>query len=317
MRKLAANFIIVAGLLGFSTFASAQQTISIGTGPELGLYYPVGGAICRLINGAGDLTCKAQKTSGSLDNIYGLRLRDLQFAIVQNDVKFKAFIGDNAVEGSPYEELRSLFTLHDEALSLLVKKDSGIVTFEDLIGKRIGVGETGSGSRWTFNTMLAVHDLMPDDFSEVVTHDMGEEMNRLCDGQIDALSFVQGHPSAMMSRLSDLCNISLIPLDEATIGSMVDMDNGYFRYWVPAEFYNGLNSSVPTIGIKATFVTHSEVPDEVIKSVLSAIFDDLDALKMQNKALASLEQEKMIPVNSSIPMHPAAKVFFSDCCDAR
>ncbi|MEM9579365.1 MAG: TAXI family TRAP transporter solute-binding subunit, partial [Pseudomonadota bacterium] len=144
---------VVAATMALGGAASAQEFISIGTGGVTGVYYPTGGAICRLVNRdrkEHGIRCAVESTGGSVYNINTIKAGELEFGVAQSDWQFHAFNGTSKFEGdAAFPELRAMFSVHAEPFTLLVRGDSGIDSFEGLKGKRVNVGNPGSGQRAT------------------------------------------------------------------------------------------------------------------------------------------------------------------------
>lgn len=142
--------------------ASANTFITIGTGGVTGVYYPAGGAICRLVNKDRKdhgLRCSVESTGGSVYNVNAIRAGDLEFGVTQSDWQFHGLKGTKVFEKQgPMPELRSVFSLHPEPFTLLARKESNIRSFEDLKGKRVNVGNPGSGTVASMDELLATMD---------------------------------------------------------------------------------------------------------------------------------------------------------------
>ncbi|MFN3662783.1 TAXI family TRAP transporter solute-binding subunit, partial [Yoonia sp.] len=136
----------------------AQDTfISIGTGGVTGVYYPAGGAICRLVNrdrAEHGIRCGVESTGGSIFNINAIRSGELEFGVAQSDWQFHAYNGSSEFEGSAFEDLRAVFSLHPEPFTVVARANAGITNFEDLQGKRVNIGNPGSGQRGTMEVVM-------------------------------------------------------------------------------------------------------------------------------------------------------------------
>ncbi|MEO8857956.1 MAG: TAXI family TRAP transporter solute-binding subunit, partial [Burkholderiaceae bacterium] len=129
--------------------AAQQKFVTIGTGGVTGVYYAVGGAICRLVNkdrAKTGIRCSVESTGGSVYNVNAIKAGELDFGMAQSDVQYQAYNGGGATK-EPNKDLRAVFSVHPEPFTLVARKESGITKFTDLKGKRVNVGNPGSGTR--------------------------------------------------------------------------------------------------------------------------------------------------------------------------
>ena len=201
--KIIATGLLALGLAG-TVQAAEQQFISIGTGGVTGVYYPTGGAICRLVNKERKehgIRCSAESTGGSVYNINTVRAGELEFGVAQSDAQYNAYngVGDFADAGK-FEDLRSVFALHPEPFTLVVRADTGIQSFEDLKGKKVNVGNPGSGQRATTEVVMKAYGMTMDDFALAAELKGSEMAQALCDGKIDAMIYTIGHPAAAITE---------------------------------------------------------------------------------------------------------------------
>ncbi|SME89656.1 hypothetical protein SAMN06265365_101238 [Tistlia consotensis] len=322
MRKSALAGIalaLAAGVWGASSSgvaATDQQLVMIGTGGITGVYYPAGGAICRLLNKNREKTgirCGVEPTSGSIYNIDEIRSGDLEFGIAQSDWQYNAYKGISEFQDKgPFEKLRSVFSLHAEPFTVLARDDSGIKTFDDLKGKRVNVGNPGSGQRATMEVVLEAEGWTLDDFSEVSELKPAEQSEALCDGKVDAIIYTVGHPNGSVQEATNDCDTHLAGVGGPAIQKLVE-DNPYYRWvTIPGGLYRGSPDDVTTFGVGATLVTSADVPDEVVYQLVKAVFDNLDDFRSQHPAFATLKPEQMIKDSLSAPLHPGAIRYYKE-----
>ncbi|MBC7360646.1 MAG: TAXI family TRAP transporter solute-binding subunit, partial [Desulfacinum sp.] len=157
MRRLffLATIMVCAGALvlgGAVVPAQAKTTfVTIGTGGITGVYYPTGGAICKIVNNKRDqygIRCTVESTGGSVFNINAVLAGDLEFGIAQSDRQYQAIKGEAEWQDKgPQQDLRAVFSIHPEAITLVAAEDAGIKSVQDLKGKRVNIGNPGSGQR--------------------------------------------------------------------------------------------------------------------------------------------------------------------------
>ncbi len=317
MKKRQAMFAAtVAFALAGGAQAADQQFISIGTGGVTGVYYPTGGAICRLVNKdrkTHGIRCSAESTGGSVYNLNTIRAGELEFGVVQSDWQYHAYHGsDRFKDSGPFEKERAVFSVHPEPFTLIVRADSGIDSFEALKGHKVNVGNPGSGQRGTMEVVMDAFGITMDDFSLAAELKSAEMAQALCDGKIDAMIFTIGHPAAAITEAATTCDVKLVDVKGAPIDKLV-AENDYYRVaTIPGGTYKGTDEDVTTFGVGATIVSSSDVSEKVVYTVVKAIFDNFEDFKKLHPAFAHLKEEEMIKDGLSAPLHPGAVKYYKE-----
>jgi uncharacterized protein len=311
--------LMAGGALLAADLASAQEQkfITIGTGGVTGVYYPAGGAICRLVNkdrAQHGIRCSVESTGGSVYNVNTIRAGELDMGVVQSDVQYNALNGegDEFKDQGPFDDLRAVFSLHAEPFTVVARADSGIATFDDLKGKRVNVGNPGSGQRSTMEVLMAAKGWTMDDFALASELKSAEQSQALCDNKIDAMVFTVGHPSGSIQEATTTCDTTLIPVTGPEVDQLVAQNPYYAKAVIPGGMYSGTDSDVETFGVKATFVSSTAVPDDVVYQVTKAVFENFEDFKQLHPAFASLQQEDMINQALSAPLHPGAEKYYQE-----
>jgi len=294
---------------------AADQFISIGTGGVTGVYYPTGGAICRLVNKMRKETgirCSAESTGGSVYNINTLRAQELEFGVAQSDWQYHAYHGTSKFEEQgPFEGLRAVFSVHPEPVTIIARDDSGISNITDFKGKRVNIGNVGSGQRGTWEVIEGAMGWERSDLklaSELKSSEMGQAV---CDNKIDAYFWLVGHPSAATQESLATCATHLVPAVAPEIDQLV-ADRPYYRSaTIPAGMYNN-EADITTFGVGATFVSSTDVPDEVVYTVVKAVFENFDQFRKLHPAFANLKESEMISDSLSAPLHPGAAKYYQE-----
>jgi len=318
MRGLALG-LIAGGTLLAADLASAQeqQFITIGTGGVTGVYYPTGGAICRLVNlqrQEHGIRCSVESTGGSVYNVNTIRQGELDMGVVQSDVQFKALKGEGEEfqDQGPFEDLRAVFSVHAEPFTVVARADSGIETFDDLQGKRVNVGNPGSGQRSTMEVLMEAKGWTMDDFALASELKSAEQAQALCDNKIDAMVFTVGHPSGSIQEATTTCDTKLIPVSGSEVDQLVEQNPYYAKATIPGGMYRGTDEDVETFGVKATFVSSAAVPDEVVYEVTEAVFENFEDFKKLHPAFETLQKEDMVTQALSAPLHPGAEKYYQE-----
>ncbi|KJR31829.1 C4-dicarboxylate ABC transporter substrate-binding protein [Vibrio navarrensis] len=315
LKKLVKVGAIAAAVMGAGA-VNAQEFITIGTGSVTGVYYPTGGAICKLINKGRkehNIRCSVESTGGSGYNVNTIRAGELDFGVVQSDSQYNGYNGlGEFSEFGPYKKLRAVFSLHTEPFNIIVRSDSGIEGLKDLAGKRVNIGNPGSGDRATMGVVMNAMGWTNDSFKLASELKGSERSQALCDNKIDAFIYMVGHPNGSIKEATTSCDAKLISATGPQIDKLVT-DNPYYTYTtVPADMYRGTNTDVKSFGVAATLVTSADVSDAVAYNVAKAVFEDFDTFKRLHPAFANLKKEDMVKAGISIPLHPGAVKYYKE-----
>nr|WP_257883989.1 TAXI family TRAP transporter solute-binding subunit [Roseobacter insulae] len=296
--------------------AMAEEFITIGTGGVTGVYYPTGGAICRLVNKGRKehgIRCSVESTGGSVYNINTIRAGELEFGVAQSDWQYHAYKGTSRFEEQgPFEDLRAVFSVHPEPFTVVARADAGITSFADLKGKRVNIGNPGSGQRGTMEVVMEKMGWSTSDLALASELKAAEQSAALCDNQIDAMIYTVGHPSGSIQEATTACDSVLVEVSGAEIDALIG-DNSYYRSAkIPGGMYRGTDSDVATFGVGATFVTSASVSEDAVYAVVSAVFDNFEDFKKLHPAFANLTAEEMATAGLSAPLHPGAAKYYKE-----
>jgi uncharacterized protein len=299
-----------------ATAQKAANTIYIGTAGVTGVYYPAGGAICRMVNKSrkqAGVTCAMESTEGSIANIEALRAGDLDMAIVQSDWQFHAYRGDGAfAEAGPYRDLRAVFSLHAEPFTLVARDDSGIESVSDLRGKRVNIGNPGSGQRATTEAVMAANGWTMADFAHVSELPSDEQAAALASGRVDAIVFTVGHPSGGIYDATKSTPAHLVPITGPAVDRLIADHPYYAKAVIPGGLYLGNDNATPTFGVRATLVAPASMPDDLVYLVVRSVFENFAEFKSLHPALKDLDQREMPRAALTAPLHPGAERYYRE-----
>ncbi len=301
---------VTAALAISASAGAAQDFVSIGTGGVTGVYYPTGGAICRLVNKDRKdhgIRCSVESTGGSIYNINTIRSGELEFGVAQSDWQFHAYNGTSKFEeAGPFKELRSVFSVHAEPVTILARRDSGIDNITDIPGKRFNVGNPGSGTLGTWEVIEGIMGWERGDLALAAQMKSSETAGALCDNSIDGYFWLVGHPSGLTAETVASCDAKIVPAVSPEIDALV-ADKPYYRTAIiPGGMYPGNPDDIQTFGVGATFVTRADVSEEAVYRVAIAVLGNLDDFRKLHPAFANLKAEEMIKDSLSAPLHPGA-----------
>jgi TRAP transporter TAXI family solute receptor len=316
MTKFKSVFVGAAAAAVMAPAAYAEEFITIGTGGVTGVYYPTGGAICRLVNKGRKehgIRCSVESTGGSVYNINTIREGELEFGVAQSDWQYHAYNGTSKFEDKgAFEGLRAVFSVHPEPFTLVARADAGISSFADLKGKRVNIGNPGSGQRGTMEVLLEEMGWTTDDFALATELKAAEQSAALCDNQIDAMVYTVGHPSGSIQEATTACDSVLVNVSGEAVDKLI-ADNSFYRSAsIPGGMYRGSAADTATFGVGATFVTSDAVSEEAVYAVVSSVFNNIDDFKKLHPAFAHLDPKAMATAGLSAPLHPGAAKYYKE-----
>lgn len=319
-RVIAVLTLCAISLLVFQRDSSASdQHVIIGTGGVTGVYYPAGITICKAINkrvGEHGLSCAAISTEGSVHNVDKIRSGDLNFGIVQSDVQYYAVKGFGPFKGKgPDTKLRFVLSLHSEPFTVLVRADAAIKTFDDLKGKRVNIGNPGSGQRTSMDLVMHAKGWTKDVFASAMELSSEQQAEALCNNKIDAMVFTVGHPNASIKKATSDCDAILIEVAGPEIVRLISTYPYFEAVIIPAGTYQGSPQRTRTFGVHATLVTSSDTPDKMVYNLVQSVFEDLVDFKFSHPAFFALVPDEMLNHGQTAPMHPSAIRYFKNAGD--
>lgn len=316
LTAMAAAIAAAAFMAGGGPAAAQETFVTIGTGGQTGVYYVVGQSVCRLVNRGGDahnIKCTAPSTGGSIANLNAIRAGDQTMGVSQSDWQYHAYKGSSKFEDQgANEKLRAVFSVHPEPFTVVARADSGIKTFDDLKGKRVNVGNPGSGQRGTMEVVMAKKGWTMDDFKLASELKSAEQSAALCDNNIDAMVFTVGHPSGSIQEATTSCDSVIVEVSGPEIDALVKENPYYATATIPGGMYRGTDADTQTFGVLATFVSSADVPDEVVYQVVKSVFDNFDRFQKLHPAFAHLKPEDMVKNGLSAPLHPGAAKYYKE-----
>jgi len=330
--------VLFLGLAAGGGARGAERIVVLGTAPVAGVYYPAGGALCRLVNQARQdhgLRCLVESTAGSEDNLRRLRAGELDLALLQSDWQYYAgqrdagakpreseakegeaagdgAAGDGAAGDGASMALRAVLSLHAQPFTLLASPESDIAKLEDLKGKRINLGPAGSVQRAAGEVLVEALGWQKKDFAEVAQMAAAEQVEALCGGRIDAFLMPISHPNGLIGAATDRCRARLVPVEGRAVDVLLATWPFYSRAVISGGTYLANPEAVRTFGLRATLVTSEKTPDETVYGIVKSLFEQIDAFRAQHPALAGLEPSGMVSQGNSLALHEGALRYYRE-----
>lgn len=286
----------------------APTEFRLGTAGINGVYYPAGVAICNAMNAANsDQRCQVVETLGSKDNIAKLSSGELNAAIVQSDLLYAAYRQSGAFSGrDELENLRTIFALHDEVFTVVARKDAGIETLDDLEGKRINIGQEGTGHREIWRLISTLYDWNEENFEAATQLSPTDMEKALCNNELDAYFIMVGHPNALVQRTLSACDAELVPVSDFVLGAILNTYPFYSEQAIRPGIYNNTDR-VNTFGTTAIVVTLDQEDDQSVSQLIEAVIESLTLVRQQHPALASVRARRMARGGTYAPFHQSAQ----------
>lgn len=314
---LLALTLICSVLLPTSHARAADKIITLGTAGVTGVYYPAGGAICRLVNRTRrehGYRCVVESTGGSISNLENLRTGELDLGIVQSDWLFHAYRGSEVfADQGKNEDLRLVFALHPEPFTIISRGNSSIKRFDDLRGKKVYMGNPGSGMRATMEELFSAKGWDKNAFERVAAFRSHNQAEALCKGEIDAIIYAVGHPNGAVQQITSMCATRIIGVSGPVVDKMIAEHPFYSHVTIPGGVYMNNAESIKTFGVRAVLTASKKLDEKIVFEFARSVFDNLGNFKTLHPVFTSLDPNHMVnDAYNVVPMHEgAARYFFS------
>ena len=231
----------------------------------------------------------------------------------QTDVAYGAFHGEGPFAAAGADpKLRLLIALYPEAFTVVARADAGIRDFQDLRGKRIGIGRTGAGYTFTRDVILKFYGWTISDPERLLELGEAEQNQALCSNKVDAIIFDAGHPNGLTQEATTGCPAKLVRVAGPPIDQLLAAYPYYVATVIPGGMYPGNPNDVATIGTQAVLVTSSDQPDELAYGVVKAVFDNFADFRRLHPALSTLKIKDMVPSEAIMTIHPGALRYYRE-----
>lgn len=318
-RALSLAAALLASTLAGCTALSiimAPAPVTIATAPPGTIDHPVGNAICRLYNltdYAKTGACIAVSSDGSMANIGLIRSGKATAGLVQSDIAYAAYRGEGPFAAAgPDTELRTLIALHSQSFTVVARADSGIRNFQDLRGKRIGIGMSGAGFSLTRDVVLSYYGWTISDFDRALELGPVNQDQVLCDNTVDAIIYQAGHPDGLTQVATTECKARLVQVSGPPIDRLLAAHPYHVASVIPGGMYAGNPKDVPTFGTRVLLVASARQPAELAYAMVKAVFEDFDDFRRLHPVLFVLRPADLVPSEAVMPIHPGAMRYYRE-----
>lgn len=313
MKKIfkVSTLLLVTAIMLASCSKNAKKDYILATGGTGGTYYPFGGAIANIWNTKiENMNVTAQATGASAENLRLINKGEAEYAIVQNDVMDYAYNGTDLFAGEKLANIMTIGTLYPEVVQIAVSKDSGIKSIADFKGKRISVGDAGSGVEFNAKQIMEGYGLTFDDIKKS-NLSFKESAEGIQNGTLDGCFVTAGVPNAALQELAFTAGLTLVPVDGEAAKKICEKYGYYTQTTIPGGTYKGTDDDTPALAIKATLAVSSKLDEQTVYEMTKALFENLDELATAH-AKGKEVSAKAAVTGVSVPFHPGAKKYFKE-----
>lgn len=305
---------LIATSFTLSSVSNAAERIVFGGGPAGGTFQVVANAIQVYgpVKDSEDYTVKAQSSAGSIENLRKVNQGKSDFAVVYSGHVFLGREGRLKNDTNKYEDVMAVSYLYGAPAQLVVRKGSGINSVKDLEGKKVGVGNAGSGAFANcelFFTHMGIWD-------SIERNAMGytDAANAFGNNQLDAFWLFTAFPSGAVIQAAQTNDIDLIDLGKDAEESGFYDEYPYFgKLAVPSGTYKGVDKETPSFQDSALWVANASVSDDIVYDLLSKIYTDEGLAYMVEQKKTFKEMAIETGTNGIVtPMHPGAEKFWKE-----
>ena len=310
MKKIVLFASVLGAVLALSG-CNEKKNYSLATGGTSGTYYPFGGAIANIWNTKiANINVTAESTGASAENLRRIANGEAELATVQNDVMDYAYRGSDMFAGQKLQNLASIGTLYPEVVQIAASKASGIKTISDMVGKRISVGDAGSGVEFNAKQILEGYGITFDDIKKN-NLSFKESAEGLQNGTLDACFVTAGVPNAALQELAFTAGLVLIPVNGAEADSICNKYSFYTKTVIPAGTYKGTDVDTEALAIKATLAVSASLDENTVYEMTKTLFENLGELGAAH-AKGKEVSAKAAVTGISVPFHPGAAKYFKE-----
>lgn len=309
---LVAVMLIVA-LASIGASAQRTQFVTIGTGGVAGAYYPLGGAMAELINAnVPGVTANAESTGASVANANAIMRGENELVLLQNDIAFYAATGTEMFN-TKNTKLHGIAMLYPETIQIVARTDSGIRTVDDLRGKRVVVGDRGSGTEANARQILAAHGMTYSDLGRVDYLSFAEGASNLQDRNVDAVFNTAGLPTAAISEIASTHDITILTISADAFAKLREDYPFYTQVTIPGGTYGarGPQQDVTTVAVMAMLAVNADVSADLVYDMTKAIFGGLNRISSAHAQGKNVSLEKALD-GMPVTVHPGAQRFFDE-----
>ena len=272
--------LLLSLFLLFSFVANAAETFTIYAGDKKATFYKVANSICQVFNQNNEnYKCKAVPAKGAIDNLYKLANQEADFAVIKTPNQNIKFLGTK--KALPLiKNIDPIIRIHDEFLTILVRKNQEIKNLQDLSDKIVSTGSIGSSSKEMVEKYFVKEKIAP---KKVYNLGAGKSFEMICKGKIDAWAYFIGHPNHHYQNTLENCNVEFLSLSHKEKRSLKESFNFLTNARLKKGFYNSLNSNIYTLASPTIIAASKNVTPELKKLLIDTVLNKNQELIKEDK----------------------------------
>ncbi|HEV8662181.1 MAG TPA: TAXI family TRAP transporter solute-binding subunit [Candidatus Methylomirabilis sp.] len=311
-RGLLAGLVLLALAAAPPLQAQQKRLVTIASGWVVGVYYPLAGAISRIVHTKlPGVRATVESSGASVANAKLIASGDADFALLQNDIAFYAVNGTLMFAGQPVKNMGGVFTLYPELIQVVATKASGVKSIRDLKGKRVAIGPLGSGTEANTVQILEAYGMTLDALGKVERIGPAEASDQLKDGRIDAGFYTTGLGAAVILDTFISEKVAMVPVAGREAEALKKKYPFYTVTRIPAGTYRGQDADVTTVAVMAMMVARSDLSEDLVYDLTKAVFENLETFHSAHAAAKNLTL-KSAREGMPIPLHPGAQRFYRE-----
>jgi uncharacterized protein len=296
---------------------AVRAPVTIATANPAAIYYPIGNAVCRIVNLANESDpakrCQALASEGAVANVGKVQGGNVTFGLTQSDLAYGAYRGEGLfASAGPDPELRTVIALQRESFTVVARADAGIRDFQDLRGKRVGIGRVGAGYTYTRDVVLGFYGWKISDFDRTLELGPAEQNETLCNNQVDAIIFEAVHPDGLTQEATSECHARLVRVSGPPIDRLIATHPYYVAAIIPGGMYEGNPAATPSFGTQTLLITSARQPEDIVYALVKSVFENFADFRRLHPALASLAMMDLVPSEAVMPIHPGALRYYRE-----
>ena len=287
-------------------------SLNMATGGTSGTYYGFCGVVSQVLNEKiGDqVNVTVESTGASAANIDLIDTNGDQIAIVQNDVMYYAATGTDMYDGkTPIDSYSAVMSCYPEYVQIVA--NTSITSIDQLAGKKVSVGDAGSGVEFNARQILAAYGIDIDKDIVKNNQSFADSADSLKNGTIDAAFVVAGYPTTAISELASTYSFNLLPIDEEHANALMDQYGFYTYGEIPGGTYGPVADATPAVAVMATIIARNDVPEDAIYNFVKGVFDYQEDISAAHDKGKELSLETAVS-GIDIDFHPGAAKYFTE-----
>lgn len=286
-----------------------KKKIKMGTAGEGGVYYAFGNSLAGVKVLSGDYSISVRETAGSAANIRLISEGYIDMGIAQADLLDDAYNQKGEFKGKSYGGYKAVAGLYMEACQIVVRKDSGIETIDDLQGKKISIGENESGTERNARQILQAYGLN-ESLTDMLNMDYKKAADELEKGSIDAMFCTAGVKTQIIEEIAEKCEIKLLDIDENSMSKLTSQYNFFNEYDIPAGTYSGQEKAVSTVGVQSVLIAADSMSEDVVYDITKNLFENSEEIYSKMDGI-SFDSDMAASMNV-IDFHKGALKYFKE-----